>query len=110
MVLYKINIENKTVNLYFDSENNWIYFLNEINFTFGFNVLNPFNYNTDSYNYFNHFVIEKLKLYDDNKRNLFEKHIKKCIENGKFFDNSFNGLTFIIEKTNMDLNDYKIIY
>lgn len=109
MVLYKINIENKTCNLYFDSNNNWIYFLNEINFTFGFNILNPYNYNTDSYNYFNYYVIEKLKLYKDSERVIFENYIKNCIDNNNFF-NTYDGLNFVISKTNLCLKDYEIVY
>lgn len=109
-MLYKINIEGKTLNLYFDSVDKWIYFFNEINYSFGLNVLNPFKYNSESYNRYNHVVIEKLKLYDDKKRSLFEKHIEKCIENKNYHFCSFNGLDFTIEKTNLNLNDYEIVY
>ena len=47
-MMYKINIEGNTINLYFDSNNNWLFFMDINTFTFGFNVINPYNYNSDS--------------------------------------------------------------
>lgn len=110
MVLYKININSVMDNIYFDSVNNWIYFKNTLNNTFGFNVLNEYNYNTDNYNSYNYFIIEILKLYDDNKRSLFEQYIKNCIKNNNLVFCLFNGVNFTIHKTNLDIKDFKIVY
>ena len=108
-MLYKININGVNDNIYFDSIDNWIYFLNEVHFTFGFNVLNPYKYNSDDYNMFNYYIIEILKLYDDNKRNVFENHIKNMIKNNNFIG-LFNSVNFTIVKTNLNLKDYPLVY
>lgn len=110
MVLWKININSQFDNIYFDDVDNWIYFLNEINFTFGFQVLNPYNYNSDNYDSFNYYVIEILRLFKDYKRIEFERYIKNCIKNKNFVFCSFDGVNFTIKKTNLNIKDYKIIY
>ena len=108
-MIYKINIEGNTINLFYDDVNNWLYFMDINNFNLTFNVINPYNYNTDSYIKYNYIIIEKLELYKDKKRDLLEKYIKKCIENKNFVSCLFGGLSFIIQETNLNIGDYKIV-
>jgi len=109
-MLYKINIVGNSDNLYFDSENNFLYFLDNHYFDFRINVLNPYKYNSDNYNKFNTIINERLKLYIDFKRCEFERYIKNCIKNKNFHFCFFNSVNFTIKESNLNLNDYKIIY
>ena len=109
-MLWKINICSKYDNIYFDVESNFLYFLDNIYFDFRINIINPYKYNSDNYNKYNTVILEILKLYIDFKRIEFENYISNCIKNKNFVFCSFNGVNFTIEKTNINLNDYKIIY
>ena len=117
--MYKVNIESKTINLLFDSENDILLFIDLNNIDkreLHYKVINPFYYNSDSYNSFNDFVIDNLKLYNDYFRLKFIKVIKdsfKDSENinkykkGCFFFN-YNGLSIGIYESNLNFNDFEI--
>ena len=109
-MLWKINIIGNSDNIYFDFENKEIYFLNQIKFTFGFNILNPYSLYSEKYNKYNFLIIEILKLYVDYKRIEFENYIYNCIKNKNFYFCSFNSVEFTIEKSYLSLKDYEIVY
>lgn len=87
-----------------------LYFFDKINNIFRFNVLNPYLYNSDKYNKFNTIILERLKLYIDFKRIEFERYIKNCIKNKNFYFCNYVGVEFDISETNLNLNDFEIVY
>lgn len=108
-MIYKVNIESKTINLLFDSENDILLFIDLNNIDkreLHYKVINPFYYNSDSYNSFNDFVIDNLKLHNDYFRLKFIKVIKENL--GSFFN--YNGLSIGIYECDLDLNfnDFEI--
>lgn len=109
-MLYKINLISKYDNIYYDDEDNSLYFFNEVHYSMGFNVLNPYAYNSDDYNMFNSLIIEILRLYLDYKRIEFKNYINNCINNKNFYSCCFNGAKFTIKKSYFDISDFKIIY
>lgn len=63
--MFKIDIDLLGYsNLYFDDKFDDILYVDDGNKTYSYKVFNPFYLNSDSYNTFNNYIIETLKLYD----------------------------------------------
>ena len=101
--MFKIDIDLLGYsNIYFDD--NDILYIDVENKTYGYKVFNPFYFNSDSYNTFNNYVIETLKLYNMYHIIEFVNVIKDNIKSD-ILSFEYNGLNIRLSEL-----DFKIKY
>ena len=109
-MMFKINIDLLGYsNIYIDDDD--IFYIDDMNKTYSYKVFNPFFFNSDSYDTFNYYVIEILKLYNmyDIIKfvNFIKDNIKNDILNFKYKD--LNIRLSEIKSNHLNLSSYTLI-
>lgn len=96
-------------NIYIDNDD--IFYIDDYNKTYSYKVFNPFFFNSDSYDTFNYYVIEILKLYDMYHIIQFVNCIKDNVKSD-ILNFTYKGLHITlseIKRNNLKLGGYQLI-
>ena len=109
-MMFKINIDLLGYSNIYINDND-IFYIDDMNKTYSYKVFNPFFFNSDSYDTFNYYVIEILKLYNmyDIIKfvNFIKDNIKNDILNFKYKD--LNIRLSEIKSNHLNLSSYTLI-